>query len=293
MLKTIKNRLLTVTVSEDGAELYSILGADGTEYLWQGDPAYWSDRALNIFPFVARLFGGKYSLDGETCEMKIHGIAPYRRFETEMHGDSSLSLVLTSDADTRAEYPRDFLFRVRYELCGDTLAVTYEVENRDGKAMYFGLGGHPGFNVPLKEGKTFDSYRLRFSEKCSPERVGFTADCFTDGTFTPFPLEGGDTLPLSHSLFDDDAIVLRNMDRSVTLEADGDGHSITVSFPGMQYLGIWHMPRTDAPYVCIEPWCSLPSHDGEVTVFEKKPDLIALAPGETYKNTWTVTCKNL
>lgn len=293
MQRTIKNELLTVTVSEDGAELYSILGADGTEYLWQGDPAYWSDRALNIFPFVARLFGGEYELGGKRHKMKIHGIAPYRRFTAETQSDTVLSLVLAADEDTRAEYPVDFLFRVRYELCGDTLAVTYEVENRDRRTIYFGLGGHPGFNVPLSNGNDFSSYCLRFSEKCAPERVGFSADCFLDGSFSPFPLEGGDTIPLSHSLFDDDAIVLRNMAREVTLGSHRDSHSVTVSFPDMPYLGIWHMPKTDAPYVCIEPWCSLPSSEGEITVFEEKPDLIALPSGETYKNTWTIRCRAL
>ncbi len=159
--------------------------------------------------------------------------------------------------------------------------------------MYFGLGGHPGFNVPLSGSNDFSSYCLRFSGKCAPERVGFTKDCFLDGTFAPFPLDGGFILSLSHSLFDDDAIVLRNMAREVTLGSDKDSHSVTVSFPDMPYLGIWHMPRTDAPYVCIEPWCSLPSSNGEVTVFEEKTDLISLPCGETYKNTWTIRCSAL
>ena len=58
MLFHISNQFLTVSVSDRGAELMSILGSDGTEYLWQGDPAYWGDRAPNIFPYVARLTDG-------------------------------------------------------------------------------------------------------------------------------------------------------------------------------------------------------------------------------------------
>ena len=76
MLHTIGNQYLTVTVSEMGAELQSILGNDGTQYLWQGDPAYWKDRALNIFPYVARLTQGRYVIDGEEYAMPIHGFAP-------------------------------------------------------------------------------------------------------------------------------------------------------------------------------------------------------------------------
>ena len=78
------------------------------------------------------------------------------------------------------------------------------------------------------------------------------------------------------------------MAREVTLECGG-GPSITVRFPGMQYLGLWHWPKTDAPYVCIEPWCSLPADAGKITVFEEQSDLISLEPGKTYTNDWTIT----
>ena len=159
--------------------------------------------------------------------------------------------------------------------------------------MYFGLGGHPGFNVPLVPGKTFEDYRLRFAEVCEPYRVGFDESCFVTHEDVPFALENGTDLALGHQLFDDDAIVLRNMAREVTLECEGDSHSVTVRYPGMQYLGLWHWPKTDAPYICIEPWCSLPADAGRITVFEEQRDLIALEPGRTYTNDWTITISYL
>lgn len=288
MIHTIQNEFLTVSAKEAGAELQSILGADGTEYLWQGDAKYWSDRALNIFPYVARLNDKKYYMDGELHEMAIHGIAPYRDFTVVEHDGTKMVFELRSDEKTLAEYPRSFVFRIVYALEGKTLTVSFQCENLDGRTMYFGLGGHPGFNVPLAPGKAFEDYRLRFAEVCEPYRVGFTADCFVTHEDTPFALEEGTVLNLRHDLFDDDAIVLRDMAREVTLECGG-GPSITVCFPGMQYLGLWHWPKTDAPYVCIEPWCSLPADAGKITVFEEQSDLIALEPGKTYTNDWTIT----
>lgn len=285
---TIQNEFLTVTVSPKGAELQSILGCDGTEYLWQGDSRYWPDRALNIFPYVARLTGGCYELDGRRCHMNIHGIAPYREFRVARHRDALLVLELTSDGETLREYPREFAFRIGYALSGGTLTVTYEVENRDERTMYFGLGGHPGFNVPLSGG-AFEDYRLRFSQRCQPKRIGFTDDCFLNGQEAPFPLEEDTLLPLRHDLFDQDAIVLRDMARQVTLERAGGSHSVTVSFPQMPYLGIWHMPRTDAPYVCIEPWCSLPSTKDTIAVFEEQADLLRLEPHKIYRNQWSIS----
>ena len=288
MIHTIKNEFLTVSAKEAGAELMSILGAEGTEYLWQGDPKYWSDRALNIFPYVARLNEGKYYLDGELHEMAIHGIAPYRDFTVTENDGTRMVFELRADEKTRAEYPRDFVFRIVYALEGKTLTVSFVCENRDEKTMYFGLGGHPGFNVPLAPGKKFEDYRLRFSETCEPLRVGFNADCFVTHEDVPFRLENGTDIPLRHDLFDDDAIVLRDMAREVTLTC-GEGPGVTVRFPGMQYLGLWHWPRTDAPYICIEPWCSLPADAGSITVFEEQRDLIALEPGKTYENIWSIT----
>ena len=289
MIHTIKNDFLTVSAAEQGAELMSILGADGTEYLWQGDAKYWSDRALNIFPYVARLNEGKYYLDGQLHTMAIHGIAPYRSFTVTENDGSRMVFELRSDEKTLAEYPRNFVFRIIYALEKDTLRICYECDNLDEKTMYFGLGGHPGFNVPLAAGKSFEDYRLRFSEGCDAYRVGFSEDCFVTHEDTPFPLEEGKVLNLRHDLFDDDAIVLRNMAREVTLECDGDGHAVTVRYPQMGYLGLWHWPKTDAPYICIEPWCSLPADKGSITVFEEQADLIRLAPGGHYENNWAIT----
>ena len=288
MLHTIQNEHLTVIVSEQGAELQSVLGADGTEYLWQGDPAYWGDRAPNIFPYVARLTEGSYYLDGEKHHMAIHGIALYRRFSLVRQEENRICLELTDDVASYEQYPRHFSFQVEYALVANALKITFRVENRDDKTLFFGLGGHPGFRVPLTDGLRFEDYQLRFAEPCQPKRVGFTADCFLNGKMESYPLRDGQVLPLQHDLFDEDAIVLTNMAREVILESPKGGHSLTVSYPDMPYLGIWHMPKTDAPYVCIEPWSSLPSSAGKIAVFEEQADLLQLKPGGTFENTWHI-----
>ncbi len=292
MTYTIQNTELAVTVAEDGAELQSIRDAAGTEYLWNGDPAYWPDRAPNLFPYVARLPQGKYLLDGQEHHMRIHGIAPYRRFTLVEKTETSLTLELPCDEETKKEYPRQFSYRVCYALEGKRLHVTYRVENQDERTMYFGFGGHPGFRVPLAAGERFEDYRLRFAEACRPLRVGFTPDCFVNGEDRPYALQNGTDIPLRHDLFDDDAIVLKNMAKQVTLETEGDAHAVTVTFPQMNYIGFWHMPKMDAPYVCIEPWYSLPARAGCPAVLEEQEDLVTLAPGGTYCNAWSIEIQN-
>ncbi len=63
---------------------------------------------------------------------------------------------------------------------------------------------------------------------------------------------------------------------------------ITIRFPQMKYLGIWHWPKTETPYVCIEPWTSLPARKGVLERLEEKEDLIQLGGGEEYRNEWSI-----
>ncbi len=286
---TISNEYLTVQVESLGAQLKSIKTKDGTEYLWQGDERYWADRALNIFPYVARLYGGKYMLGGKEYNMDIHGFAWTSEFSLANKDDASLTLLLTDNDKTLKQYPYKFAFYITYILKDNKLVTIYNVENRTEETMYFGLGGHPGFNVPIKAG-SFEDYRIRFAENCSPVRIGFTADCYLNGEDEQYALKDN-SIYMSHSLFDDDAIVLKNICRKVFLENIKDDKSITVEFPGMPYLGIWHAPKTDAPYVCIEPWCSLPSFTGKTAVFEEQKDMLSLKAHEKYENTWAITVR--
>lgn len=286
-MNTISNELLTVSVADRGAELRSLRRSDGTEYLWQGDTKYWDRSAPHLFPFTGRLIDRRYRMDGQEYGMLIHGITPYVNFEPVYNNGTRLIMELRANEETLAQYPRDFRFWVVYELSENVLNIGYEIENTDVRTMYFGLGGHPGFNVPLEPGLRFEDYRIRFDSD-SPQRVLFTADGFVSGEFPDFPLEDGAVLPLSHDLFDDDAIFLRNAGHSVTLDSPKGSASVTLRFPGMDYIGAWHLPHSDAPFVCLEPWCSLPARAEIPTVFEEHPDLIRLEPGKTYENRWSV-----
>lgn len=285
---TISSGCLTVTVCDFGAELQSVKGADGTEYLWQGDPAFWQDRAPNIFPYVARMTDGRCTVNGDLYEMQIHGLVKYRTLRVEEQAEDCIVFCLDSDGETRARYPYEFTYRITYALRGNLLTVTSSVENRGAERMYFGLGGHPGFRVPLEEGLAFEDYYLRFSQPSHPSRVIFTDDCFVAGREVPYPLVEDRKLPLRHSLFDRDAIVLKHAAREVCIMSDRGMHSITVSYPDFPYIGFWHSPGCAAPYVCVEPWSSLPSRDGIIEELSQQSDLIGLDAGKEYSARWSI-----
>lgn len=275
----IKNENLTVQIDALGAQLSSIKGNDGTEYLWQGDLKYWSDRALNLFPYIARLTEGKYTLDGKMYEMDIHGFAKDTVFEVEQKSDSYIVFSIENTEETYKQYPYAFRFEISYQLEGNKLLTTYHVKNIDKKEMYFGVGGHPGFNVPYEKDTVFEDYYLEFDAIAEVKRVGFSEDCFVTGEDKVFALQDGRRLPLRHDMFDEDAIVLVDMAKGVKLKSTKGNKAIHVTYPDMPYLGLWHMPKTDAPYICIEPWSSLPSRKGIVEELRTQPGLLSLEAG--------------
>ena len=284
---TIENQYLSFTASSKGAEPQRILTASGNDYLWNGTAPYWSERAHHIFPWVARLFDERYSYRNSFYTLKIHGFLKDSEMEIVNHTEKTIDFVLESNNMTLAQYPFVFSLYVRYRLLNNRIMIRFEVLNRDEKTMFFAIGGHPGFFVPLEEKLNFEDYILEFSEFCNPLRAVNKNGLFT-GNFVDFPLRRNTILDLRHDLFNTDAVMLKGMSRRVTLKSDRGSRSVTVGFPDFQYLGIWHDCDTEAPFVCIEPWTALQGRNGIIEDIEDNPDLISLSPRKTYINDWYI-----
>ena len=287
---SISNPYMTVALSPEGGSLTSIRNAQtGREYLWQGDPAYWTGQAPNLFPFVGRLYEKTYTLHGKAYPMTIHGFVRHAQMEVESQAQSACSFLLTDSPETREIYPYRFAFRIRYALERATLQIVFQVENRSEAPLYCGMGEHPGFQVPLEDGLHFEDYELTFPESCTPRRVLFSPALQVAPERPLYPLADGCRIPLRHDLFDQDALVLADAPKSVTLSSPKGSHGVTVSYPQMPYVGFWHKPQTDAPYVCIEPWSILPGRDQMVEELSRMPDITQVAPGQTFENRWSIT----
>ncbi|NLX83316.1 MAG: hypothetical protein GXZ04_05830 [Clostridiales bacterium] len=131
----------------------------------------------------------------------------------------------------------------------------------------------------------FEDYALDFSGPATCHLLSDSA--LASGEVLPYPLENG-ILPLRHDLFDRDAIILTAAARRVRLFSGKGQRSLTLSHPDLPYLGIWHTPKTDAPFVCLEPWLAMPGRDGVVEDLMTAPGLVKLAPGDSYENGWTI-----
>ncbi len=288
MIYRIENEFFRAEVSSRGGELTSFFGkSKAREYIWQGDARYWSGRAPILFPICCRLWEGRYRYAGRTYEMDIHGFLKDSEPQFAEHGGDSISLSFFDTESTRAQYPFEFALRVTYKLLGKKLSCTVEAENRGDGMMFFSIGAHPGFNVPFCGGD-FADYRVDLPLATDVSMVELSANKFITGAYLPYELDGRGGIPLTHDMFDDDAVFLRGAGMRAVLRRDGGDEEVVLDAPKARFMGLWHAPRTQAPYCCIEPLCGAPARDGTVDELTKKAEIMALAPHEKYEFPFSV-----
>ena len=91
MIISLHDENLTLHVDPLGAQMMELRSRHGTQFLWNGDAKYWRDRAPILFPYVARLTGGSYTLYGERYSMDIHGFAKDSVFSVEEQSADSVT----------------------------------------------------------------------------------------------------------------------------------------------------------------------------------------------------------
>lgn len=285
-MNTIANRFLTIRATAKGAELCSIKGADGFEYLWQADPSVWNRHAPVLFPIVGKLRDGRYELNGKTYELSPHGFARDMDFVLTEQSESSMTLQLLPTAETRARYPFEFELRIIYRLTDNCLSIEYAVRNTGSSVMTFSIGAHPGFTLPGPVDECF----LEFSK---PETLN-TRLLGSKGLLseeTAPVMKGSKLLPLSKTLFDRDALIFLDFKSDkITLGAKNSPRRLTVEFPGFPQLGIWAKPG--APFVCIEPWYGTADPEQPYGSIMNKPGILKLPASETFTCTHRISAES-
>ena len=282
----LQNEVLKLQFSSKGAELQSIQHINGLEYMWQADPAFWAKHSPVLFPIVGSLKEDTYFFDGATYHLPRHGFARERQFTVHPISPSEVLFTLIDDAESRLVYPFAFELGIRYTLHQNTLFCSYEVRNPGSTDLWFSVGGHPAFAVPLLEEENYHDYSLVFSEDEPLHRYKLLDGLISENR-EEIRAPGG-ILPLHPSLFYEDAIVLKHSkSKAITLAHKQHGHGWKFVFEGFPFLGIW--AAKNAPFVCIEPWCGHADtvlHQQQLT---NKPGIIQLKPYEQWVRSWSVT----
>lgn len=285
MEKTLKFKNAVATVSSLGGELISYK-KDGEEYVWTGDEKYWTGRAPALFPFVSSLKDGKVEIDGKICEMKPkHGFIRTSELNLVSCTESSAVFELCDNAETLANYPYKFCFRITHKITDHGFSTTFTVKNTDTKNIEFCIGGHPGFL--LSDG--IENYKLVFekSEDCKVYYTDKDSLISKDYVFGK-KLEGNEWI-LKYSDFDVDALFFNDAKSKKVSLCTLDGKKrFSFDFTGFANLVVWTPPKKNAPFLCLEPWNGLPALTDESGKFSDKPYLTTLEPNKEFSIGYTV-----
>jgi len=286
----IENQNLKVTINAKGAELTSIYHKGlQMEYLWGGDPNVWGKHSPLLFPIVGTLRQNTWKHKGKNWTLPRHGFARDMEFAVEQQSKDGLTLLLKSNDATRAKYPFDFELRVIYQLAPNGLATTYNVKNNSGEEMYFSIGGHPAFRVPLAERTTYTDYFLEFEQKETANRWPISKEGLIETTPQPI-LDNTNIMPITRDLFSGDALVFKNLaSTTVSLKSRRSRHGLDFDFTDFPYLGIWSAKNEKADFICIEPWCGIADSVDSDQEMEDKEGIQQLPAGETFERIWAVT----
>jgi len=277
-LKTIENDFLKLAISDQGAEMKSLVSKkDGKEWLWQADPDFWPRTAPILFPVVGKLVDNQYLYNDHPYPLSQHGFARDRIFDlVDDHAEHS-KFKLVSDYESRKFYPFDFELQVGFNLAKNWVWIEYDVVNTGQDMMYFSIGGHPGFTLPEWPNR---KYYINFEK---PELL------------KPFLLDNGllkkekvnfmemidNELIINQSIFEKDALVFDDLQSTwVGIRSENNDHNLKLHFEGFPYFGIWSKPG--APFVCLEPWYGHADFVGLIGEISKKPAILQLHPEQNF-----------
>ncbi len=283
----IENEHLKAWIKPKGAELKSLVNKHNKiEHIWDANPFYWAKSSPALFPIVGALKDGIFNFKGKTYYMERHGFARDQVFEVESKTKESVTFVLHDSDVSLKMFPFAFKLALHYSLNENVLSLKYEVINTGENEMYFSLGAHPAFQVPFDSQGGYNQYVLEFNRDSNLCRWLINNDGLLTGEKRDMELNGNQ-LALSRELFDEDALVMKDLKSNViTLKTTQSDNYLKFNFEGFSYFGIWAAKK--APFVCLEPWCGIADsteHNHDLT---KKEGINKLEVGSVFERSWSV-----
>ncbi len=282
---SLRNDALAVEIAPLGAELQSVRDTQGRHWLWSGDPAIWAGRSPLLFPVIGKHPGGQVLIDGARYPIRSHGVARTAVFRMFSQDETSCTLRLTDDDETRAAYPFAFILDMSYRLEGASLAMTARVANPGAAPMPFCFGYHPAFPWPLPDSAGLP-HHIHLANGASPGHQRLDAEGLRAPDLHPSAFIDG-VLTLDHQLFADDALIIPGGAGSRAWYGADGRPGIALAFVDLPQLGIWTKPN--GPFICIEPWHGLTSPADPDEPLDRRAGAIVLTPGQERSFTLTAT----
>ncbi len=259
-MEYIENDYLKIGVLEHGAELASVYDKiNARDVLWNADKAYWARHAPVLFPIVGKVKNNEYTFNGNKYSLGQHGFARDLDFKIVVKTLDSIKHILKSDPQTKERYPFDFEFRVTHTLENKTLKVSWEVTNTGDSDMYFSVGAHPAFNVPVAGSGANKSDYYLYLEKSNGAPLTYKLLEGGKGTVDDekqYTIEDDNGyVRVSEKLFENDALIFdENKLQKASICHPDKSPYVTIEAKGFPAFGIWTPPMKNAPFICLEPW---------------------------------------
>lgn len=247
MNTTISNSELTATINHNGAELISLKNKNSNrEYIWVGNPKYWGKHAPILFPIVGTLKNNSYTYKNKSYELFRHGFAREMNFDLIIHNENEVIFSLSSNEVTKELYPFEFELRIIYTLKNTELNIGYHVINKGSDMMPFSIGGHPAFALCKK----FEDYSLQFES--DENLISYLLENDLLSVKTKQIGVFNKKLPLTYSLFENDALIFKELKSKQIQILENDLPFLNFKFKDFPNFGIW--TKMNAPFICLEPW---------------------------------------
>ena len=282
----LKSDQLCVEFQTLGGALSSIKDKDDVEYLWQGDPTYWSGQAPVLFPICGSVRNDTVLYDkedGSQKEGKIprHGLVRKKDFTLVEQTDNSVTFAIEDDEEMYANYPYHFRLEITYTVTGKTIRTQYKIYNKESeKSMPYFIGGHPGFNCPLLDDEVYEDYYLEFEkpETCTVPKP-FPESGMLDLKDRNSWLNNQKEIDLNYDFFSYDAVTLDELEsRTVALRSRKHDKGLKLHFEEFSNLIVWST-LNKGPFIALEPWSGLSTSIEEGDRLEDKKDVKILKPG--------------
>ncbi len=276
---SLRYKDIQISINSRGAEQEHLL-YKGKDYMRERDE-FWNRKAPFLFPIVGKLRDLKTYINGNLYSMNQHGFLRDREFELETKSENSLTFINTFSDDTLKLYPFKYQVRIKYEIKENGLAIDIEVTNKGKDKMYFNIGGHPGFRLPMYEGDKFEDYKVVFEQVENFDAPTVNLENGTLDFNHTIKYDNIDKINLDYKYFEIDAIVNPRVKSKYVKLINKNNKGIKFSYYGFNSLAIW--TKVNAPFVCLEPWMGYADHTDSDYNFIKKDDIVSLKTNEVYK----------
>lgn len=278
---SIQNNFLKATINSKGAELNSLVKiANGKEYIWEGNPAFWGKHSPVLFPIVGTLKDNCYFYKNQKYELLRHGFARDMEFEVVYQTVNKVTFSLKSTEITLQKYPFLFELQLTYSLTENELTIGYSIQNLNKVKMPFSIGAHPAFALP----KEIENYSLSFEKQEELQCYILENDLLSNTNYSI--LLKNKTLPITNKLFQKDALIFKQLQSKSISLLEYKKPILNVRFKDFESLGIWS--KVGAPFVCIEPWLGysdITETSGNIT---EKEAIVILEPNKKHDCSFTI-----